>query len=110
MSQSTGKIIQVIGPVVDVSFEEDSSKLPRIYEALEVQRGNGQVLILECEQHIGEHTVRTIAMDSTDGLSRGMKVLTTGKAISMPVGDQIKGRLLNAVSYTHLTLPTNREV
>lgn len=97
MSQSVGKIIQVIGPVVDVSFEEDSSKLPKIYEALEVPRENGQVLILECEQHVGEHTVRTIAMDSTDGLSRGMKVFTTGKAISMPVGNQIKGRLLNVI-------------
>lgn len=101
MSQSTGKIIQVIGPVVDVSFEEDNSKLPKIYDALEVKRSNGQVLVLECEQHIGEHTVRTIAMDSTDGLSRGMKVVATGKAISMPVGDQIKGRLLNVIGDRH---------
>ena len=97
MSQSTGKIIQVIGPVVDVSFEEDSSQLPKIYDALEIPKDNGQVLILECEQHIGEHTVRTIAMDSTDGLSRGMKVFATGKAISMPVGNRIKGRLLNVI-------------
>ncbi|MEI7422716.1 MAG: F0F1 ATP synthase subunit beta [Prolixibacteraceae bacterium] len=97
MSQSTGKIIQVIGPVVDVSFEEDNSKLPKIYDALEVTKNNGQVLILECEQHVGEHTVRAIAMDSTDGLSRGMKVVATGKAISMPVGDHIKGRLLNVI-------------
>ena len=63
-----------------MSFEEESSKLPKIYDALEVQRSNGQVLILECEQHIGEHTVRTIAMDSTDGLSRGMKVTATGES------------------------------
>ncbi|MCE1199458.1 MAG: F0F1 ATP synthase subunit beta, partial [Marinilabiliales bacterium] len=97
MSQVTGKIIQVIGPVVDVSFEEDSSKLPKIYDALEVTRSNGQILVLECEQHIGEHTVRTIAMDSTDGLSRGMSVVATGRAISMPTGDQIKGRLLNVI-------------
>lgn len=97
MFQSTGKIIQVIGPVVDVSFEEDSSQLPKIYDALEVKRSNGQLLILECQQHVGEHTVRTVAMDSTDGLSRGMKVFATGKAISMPVGDQIKGRLLNVI-------------
>lgn len=97
MSQSTGKIIQVIGPVVDVSFEEDNSKLPKIYDALEVTKNNGQLLILECEQHVGEHTVRTIAMDSTDGLSRGMIVKATGKAISMPVGDHIKGRLLNVI-------------
>jgi F-type H+-transporting ATPase subunit beta len=97
MSQSTGKIIQVIGPVVDVSFEEDNSKLPRIYEALEVTKNNGHVLVLECEQHVGEHTIRTIAMDSTDGLSRGMKVVATGKSISMPVGDHIKGRLLNVI-------------
>jgi F-type H+-transporting ATPase subunit beta len=97
MSQSTGKIIQVIGPVVDVSFEEDSSNLPKIYDALEIKKSNGQVLVLECEQHIGEHTVRTVAMDSTDGLSRGMLVYATGKAISMPVGDHIKGRLLNVI-------------
>ncbi len=97
MSQSIGKIIQVIGPVVDVSFDQEGSVLPEIYDALEIKRENGQTLVLECEQHIGENTVRTIAMDSTDGLSRGMEVTATGKAISMPVGNVIKGRLLNVI-------------
>jgi F-type H+-transporting ATPase subunit beta len=97
MSQSKGKIVQVIGPVVDVSFEQGGSELPKIFDALEIKRENGQVLILECQQHVGEQTVRCVAMDSTDGLSRGMEVLSTGKAISMPVGDEIKGRLLNVI-------------
>ena len=97
MSQSVGKIIQVIGPVVDVSFDKINNRLPEIYEALEASRANGQKLILECQQHIGENTVRTIAMDSTDGLWRGMDVLATDHAISMPVGNQIKGRLLNVI-------------
>jgi F-type H+-transporting ATPase subunit beta len=97
MSQSIGKIIQVIGPVVDVSFEHGGNELPDIFEALEVKRENNQVLVLECQQHIGENSVRTIAMDSTDGLWRGMDVVCTGKAISMPVGNDIKGRLLNVI-------------
>ena len=97
MSQSKGKIVQVIGPVVDVSFEQGGSELPKIFDALEIKRENGQVLILECQQHVGEQTVRCVAMDSTDGLSRGMEVFSTGKAISMPVGDEIKGRLLNVI-------------
>ena len=78
MSNISGEIIQVIGPVIDVSFEETGSQLPNIHEALEVDRGDGTKLVIECQQHIGEHTVRTIAMDSTDGLRRGMKVLATG--------------------------------
>lgn len=97
MSQSIGKIIQVIGPVVDVSFEQSGGDLPKIYDALEVKRENEQPLILECQQHIGENTVRTIAMDSTDGLWRGMEVFGTGKAISVPTGGQIRGRLLNVI-------------
>jgi F-type H+/Na+-transporting ATPase subunit beta len=97
MSLFIGKVIQVIGPVVDVSFDQEGSGLPEIYDALEIKRENGQTLVLECEQHIGENTVRAIAMDSTDGLSRGMEVTATGKAISMPVGNSIKGRLLNVI-------------
>ena len=97
MSRITGEIIQVIGPVVDVSFEETGDKLPKIHEALEVIRPGDTKLIIECQQHIGEHTVRTIAMDSTDGLQRGMKVEATGEAIKMPKGDTVKGRLLNVV-------------
>jgi len=97
MAKIVGEIIQVIGPVIDVSFEESGDNLPNIYEALEITRPDGQILIIECQQHIGEHTVRTIAMDSTDGLQRGMKVVATGEAIKMPKGDTVKGRLLNVV-------------
>ncbi len=97
MAEVNGEIIQVIGPVVDVIFEAKDTELPNIHDALEIDRGNGQSLIIECQQHIGENTVRTIAMDSTDGLQRGMKVKSTGTAITMPIGDQIRGRLLNVV-------------
>ena len=97
MSNIIGKIIQVIGPVIDVSFEETGDKLPSIHEALEITRADGQTLVIECQQHIGEHTLRTIAMDSTDGLQRGMKVIATGEAIKMPRGENVKGRLLNVV-------------
>ncbi len=76
MSQSIGKVIQVIGPVVDVSFENSGNDMPEIFDALEITRENGQILVLECQQHIGEHTIRTVAMDSTDGLSRGMEVIS----------------------------------
>ena len=90
-----GQISQIIGAVVDVHFKENSS-LPRIYDALEVIKENGEKLILECEQDIGENTMRCIAMDSTDGLKRGMDVVATGKMISMPTGN-INGRLLNVI-------------
>jgi F-type H+-transporting ATPase subunit beta len=70
MSKMVGKIIQVIGPVIDVSFEESGIELPNIHEALEIKRDDGNILIIEVQQHIGEHSVRTIAMDSTDGLRR----------------------------------------
>ncbi|HAI75774.1 MAG TPA: F0F1 ATP synthase subunit beta, partial [Microscillaceae bacterium] len=91
-----GKIVQVIGPVVDVSFSGGAS-LPKIYNALEVTKSNGQKLILECQQHLGEDRVRTISMDSTEGLQRGMQVVDTGETISMPTGETIKGRLFNVV-------------
>ncbi len=92
----TGKISQIIGAVIDVSFDE-KVPLPNIYDALEVTNEQGTVIVLECQQDIGENTVRTIAMDSTDGLSRGMEVVSTGMTISMPVGDSIKGRLFNVI-------------
>jgi F-type H+-transporting ATPase subunit beta len=96
MSQNVGKISQVIGPVVDVSFA-NIERLPNILDALVVKRDNGEELILECQQHIGEDTIRTISMDSTEGLRRGMDVIATGQAITMPIGEQIKGRLFNVV-------------
>ena len=89
-----GKVAQVIGPVVDVNFE-DSERIPNIYDALEVTKPNGQKIILECQQHLGEDRVRTIAMDGTEGLVRGMEVVDMGSPISMPTGEDIKGRLFN---------------
>ena len=99
MSQIVGHISQVIGPVVDVYFEgtETELVLPSIHDALEIKRPHGKRLIVEVQQHIGENTVRTVAMDSTDGLQRGMNVYPLGGPITMPVGDQIKGRLMNVV-------------
>ena len=92
-----GRIVQVIGPVIDVSFDTEGTELPNILEALEISRPDGTKIVLECQQHIGEDTVRAIAMDSSDGLVRGMEVVSTGMAIRMPVGDAIKGRLFNVV-------------
>jgi F-type H+-transporting ATPase subunit beta len=95
MAKKTGVISQVIGPVVDVTFENAESDMPNILDALEIIRHDGSVLVVECQQHIGENTVRAIAMDSTDGLQRGMEVVATGQPIVMPVGEQIRGRLMN---------------
>jgi len=99
MSANTGKIAQIIGAVIDVVFEQEE-KLPGIYDAMEVTRPDGQKVVLECQQHIGEDTVRTIAMDSTDGLSRGMEVVHLGAPIAMPVGEFIRGRLFNVIGDT----------
>ncbi len=101
MSQIIGHISQVIGPVVDVYFEgkdiDSELLLPSIHDALEIKRPEGKTLIVEVQQHVGENTVRTVAMDSTDGLQRGMEVIPAGGPITMPVGQQIKGRLMNVV-------------
>ncbi len=104
MADNYGKITQVIGPVVDIAFEDEGASRPPIYTALSVQRPDGSELILEVEQHVGENTVRCVAMDSTDGLKRGARVLSKGRPISVPTGDQIKGRLLNVIgqSIDHL--------
>jgi F-type H+-transporting ATPase subunit beta len=97
MHKSIGVICQVIGPVVDITFEREGSELPNIFDALEIKKSDSELLIVECQQHIGENTVRTIAMDSTDGLKRGMEAVATGAPIRMPIGDQILGRLLNVI-------------
>jgi len=94
---NTGQVKQVIGPVVDVSFSAEGSVLPEILNALVIERENGAKLVLECQQHLGEDSVRAIAMDATDGLVRGASVVDTGKPIAMPVGERIKGRLFNVV-------------
>ncbi len=100
MERVSGSISQIIGPVVDVHFDiprKDLSEevLPRIHDALRVARPDGRSVILEVQQHIGEETVRCVAMDSTDGLRRGLEVFPSGKPIAMPVGSQIRGRVLN---------------
>jgi F-type H+-transporting ATPase subunit beta len=95
MAELTGVVTQVIGPVVDISFEKSGDDLPRIHDALEIIKGDQDKLIVECQQHIGENSIRAIAMDSTDGLQRGMQAHSLGAPIKMPVGDQIRGRLLN---------------
>ena len=92
---STGHVVQVVGPVVDVAFS--ANEVPDILNALEVERGELGTLVLEVQQHIGEGRVRTVAMDSTDGLTRGDKVISTGQPIAMPTGPDIRGRLFNVV-------------
>ncbi|MCL4125509.1 UNVERIFIED_CONTAM: hypothetical protein GTU68_059224 [Idotea baltica] len=94
MAKVTGKVAQIIGPVIDVEFSTESD-LPRIHDSLEIHRKDGSILVLEVEQHVGQDTVRCIAMDSTDGLSRGYEVVATGNPIQMPIGDDIYGRLFN---------------
>jgi F-type H+-transporting ATPase subunit beta len=101
MSQLTGHISQIIGPVIDVYFDTEGQEaekvLPKIHDALKIDRGDGRDLIVEVQQHIGEDTVRCVAMDNTDGLHRGLEVVPMGSPIVMPAGDQIKGRMLNVI-------------
>ncbi len=101
MSQINGRISQIIGPVIDVFFDTkglDAEKvLPKIHDALKIVRPDGRDLVVEVQQHIGEDTVRCVAMDNTDGLQRGLEAVATGYPILMPTGDQIKGRMLNVI-------------
>ncbi|WP_353088453.1 F0F1 ATP synthase subunit beta [Flavobacterium sp.] len=97
MSNAIGKVSQIIGPVVDVVFNTKEHELPKIYDSLEIVKQDGSKLILEVQSHIGEDSVRTISMDSTDGLSRGTTVQATGAPIQMPIGSDIYGRLFNVV-------------
>lgn len=93
MAEKFGYVTQVIGPVVDVIFEEGGESLPPIYEALEIERDSGEKLIVEVEQHIGEDTVRCVAMDTTDGLHRGMKALDLGHPLTMPDRTTDQGKI-----------------
>ena len=98
MSELKGRISQIIGPVVDVHFDlegQEQKELPRIHDALRIARADGRQLVVEVQQHVGEDTVRCVAMDSTDGLRRGMEAVSLASPISMPVGAQIRGRVLN---------------
>ena len=97
---NTGKIVQVIGPVVDVEFNPETGELPKIFDALEIsfKGAKGPVkLTLEVQQHLGESWVRAIAMSSTEGLQRGMDVVNTSEPISVPVGEGVLGRIFNVV-------------
>ena len=94
MFQRIGKVVQIIGPVVDIKFEEES--LPNIYNAIEIKM-DGKVIVAEVEQHIGDDIVRTIAMESTDGLKRGVRAVDTGRPIEVPVGKEVLGRLFNVL-------------
>ena len=101
MSQISGRISQIIGPVIDVYFDtnglDPEKVLPKIHEALKIVRSDKRELIVEVQQHIGEDTVRCVAMDNTDGLQRNLEVIPTGDPIRMPAGEQIKGRMLNVI-------------
>ena len=94
MSNKVGKVSQIIGPVVDVTFDTTTTELPKIYDSLEVSKNDGSKLVLEVQSHVGEDMVRTISMDSTDGLKRGEDVVASGNPIQMPVGKDIYGRLI----------------
>ena len=96
MTETIGKIIQIIGPVIDVKFNSKND-LPAILDALIIKTNSGKKIYLECQLHIGDNIARTISLDSTDGLSRGMEVINTGKPIQMPTGENIKGRIFNVV-------------
>ena len=95
-NQVLGKVVQVVGPVVDASFAEE--EVPDILDALKIEReGERDDLVLEVQQHLGENRVRSVAMDSTDGIRRGQEIVNTGAPLSMPIGEEVKGRLFNVV-------------
>ena len=116
MSKNTGKIVQVIGPVVDVAFE--NGDLPQLLTAIEIPLKDSESLVVEVAQHIGDERVRCIAMGGTDGLVRGMEAIDTGSAIRVPVGKEILGRMFNVLGReidglgpvgTDNTLPIHRQ-
>jgi len=94
MPGKIGKVVQVIGPVIDIKFDSDS--LPNLYNAINIDMGDHQ-LVAEVEQHVGDDIVRTIAMSATEGLKRGMEAVDTGDSISVPVGEEVLGRLFNVL-------------
>jgi len=98
MALNVGKIIQIIGPVVDVRFE--SGKLPKIYNALKIDIKDGSTVVVEVMQHLGNDTVRCVAMSSTDGLVRGLEAIDTGAPIEVPVGKEVLGRVFNVLGET----------
>ncbi len=107
-----GKVAQVIGPVVDVEFTSEGAQLPRILNALVIERPGTNDLVMEVQQHLGESRVRAIAMDGTDGVQRGQEVIDMGRSISVPVGDAVRGRLFNVTGapIDGLKVPETNEV
>lgn len=97
---NTGRITQIIGPVVDVAFDAPGTHLPNILDSLELFKKDGTRVVLEVQQHLGEDRVRTVAMEGTEGLVRGATVTDTGSPIQMPIGEEIKGRLFNVIGET----------
>ena len=95
MSNNIGKVVQVIGPVVDIKFAND--ELPNIFNAIHIKMDDGKILVCEVEQHVGDDIVRTIAMEATEGLRRGMEAVDTGRPIAVPVGEEVLGRLFNVL-------------
>ena len=93
MANATGRVVQILGGVVDVAFPE--GELPKVYEAIEIKRENKEPLVLEVQKHLGKNWVRTVAMDTTDGLQRGVEVIATGNPILVPVGLSTLGRIFN---------------
>ena len=93
--KNIGKVVQIIGPVIDIRF--DGEDLPKLYNAINIDKGDGTYLVVEVAQHIGDDIVRTISMGSTDGLVRGAKAIDTGSSISVPVGDKVLGRMFNVL-------------
>ena len=92
--KNVGRITQIIGAVIDVQFED---KLPEILNALHLKRADGSILVMEVAQHLGENVIRAIAMDASDGLTRGQEVLDTGAPITVPVGPETLGRIINVI-------------
>ena len=95
LNKNEGLITQIVGPVIDVEFQQ--GELPEIYNALNIYHEDGTVVVAEVQQMLGSNRVRTVAMSSTDGLKRGMKVINTGEPIKVPVGKPILGRILNVI-------------
>ena len=93
--ENIGNVVQIIGPVIDIRF--DGENLPKLHNAIRIEKGNGEYLTVEVAQHIGDDIVRTISMGSTDGLKRGTKAIDTGDAICVPVGEEVLGRMFNVL-------------